>query len=322
METLNVSKSYLNLLAKFKIVDDLSELSILFKEASELLNLDRIILHEKCDEKKVRVISVFDSSNIEEDRIKLDSYRNINENENLKNTFLTGTISKIPVEGIGEDIAIPINNNYILTADDINEARETTEMDNTLLSFIASSITNIIKIRNLIIKNSTDALTNSLNRGALDVHIEEGIDPFEKKFKKSSGIIFIDIDHFGVFNKVHGHAAGDIVLKDVFTILKYVVGEKGRVYRYGGEEIVIIYFDSDIEKMSETLRLLVEKKVVHFEEKSLSVKISSGVAKGSNIKDSITKANHSLIHAKETGRNKVTVYNSKIKEWFENHSEE
>ena len=50
----------------------------------------------------------------------------------------------------------------------------------------------------------------------------------------------IDIDRLGAFNERHGHAAGDDILRQVAALIRQATRESDRVYRYGGEEIVVL----------------------------------------------------------------------------------
>ena len=61
----------------------------------------------------------------------------------------------------------------------------------------------------------------------------------------------LDIDHFKKFNDIYGHKAGDIVLLSIVQILEKRLS--GKVFRYGGEEFIIIYFYKNIKKIYEEL---------------------------------------------------------------------
>ena len=58
--------------------------------------------------------------------------------------------------------------------------------------------------------------------------------------KRSLSLMVIDIDRFKDFNDRHGHAAGDEVLRQVAGLIRQATRETDRVYRYGGEEIVVL----------------------------------------------------------------------------------
>jgi diguanylate cyclase (GGDEF)-like protein len=53
-------------------------------------------------------------------------------------------------------------------------------------------------------------------------------------------LLIIDIDHFKSFNDRFGHAAGDVVLQRIVRIISAAVGPSDAVFRFGGEEFVVI----------------------------------------------------------------------------------
>src|SRR5882762_9728803 len=80
------------------------------------------------------------------------------------------------------------------------------------------------------------------------------------------GLLFGDVDDFKRFNTDYGHKAGDAVLRQVFMIAKRVVGDRGEVYRRGGEEIVALlpYCDLEVsQSVAELIRRDVEQSAVN-----------------------------------------------------------
>ncbi len=97
-----------------------------------------------------------------------------------------------------------------------------------------------LQIANETLENKayTDQLTGSSNRRAFDEFVSEQYD--QATADAPVTILFMDIDKFKVFNDTHGHAIGDEVLIKFAQVLEKVTGDKGRVFRYGGEEYAII----------------------------------------------------------------------------------
>lgn len=87
--------------------------------------------------------------------------------------------------------------------------------------------------------SETDALTGVFNRGKmvkdLDREMEEA-----RRTGRPLAFLMTDIDHFKAFNDSYGHSTGDVVLREVAMKLAACVDEKGRVYRYGGEEFTAL----------------------------------------------------------------------------------
>lgn len=129
-----------------------------------------------------------------------------------------------------------------------------------------------------------DALTKLLNKRAL-LDVIKTLDTE----KSSYGVMYIDIDKFKEINDTYGHNVGDCVLKEVSARLKGSLRQGDYVYRYGGDEFVIILsgnISSEIiTGVRERIRENVNKKI-EIGEISLIPHISIGFAKSSEFKDS------------------------------------
>jgi len=304
MKEIIISVDYLHLLSESKLIEKIDDLKDIFEKAANLLVLDRVILYQKIkkDDKHVKVLVIF--SNIEHDYEKNEKVL-IENNLNLNISYKENKISSIPVSGIGEDYVIPIDNDLFLAIDDINIARKIFKCESELLYNLSLSIKTSIKMMKLLVSNSYDHLTNVLNRQSLDNFLDFGLSPFGNKLNNSEMFIFIDIDHFGDFNKTYGHAIGDMILKSVATTLKKTISKKDNVYRYGGEEFVISILKKDFS-IAEKLR----KAIENMQDSQYSITISLGVSYFFNNKiEAIINSNHAMLEAKRTGRNKVVIFN-------------
>lgn len=162
----------------------------------------------------------------------------------------------------------------------------------------------------LLYKNlEIDNLTSLLNRRAFDNYIE--VIKVNDKFS----VIFIDIDNFRDFNNKYGHATGDVVLRDVSIIIKSVVGSKGKVYRYGGEEIVIILDEFNKPKAKEVAENVINGLDKLHTNTLLRITLSMGVASypedGYDAYEIIRASDNALLQAKANGKNCVVVYSKK-----------
>jgi diguanylate cyclase (GGDEF)-like protein/PAS domain S-box-containing protein len=86
-----------------------------------------------------------------------------------------------------------------------------------------------------------DPLTGALNRRYL-MEIEES---FARDPLLRCGCVFVDIDHFKIYNDLHGHAEGDEVLKRLVRFLMRYTRSEEAVIRLGGDEFVVILHGSD-----------------------------------------------------------------------------
>jgi diguanylate cyclase (GGDEF)-like protein len=95
-------------------------------------------------------------------------------------------------------------------------------------------------------------------------------------------VVWVDIDHFGMFNKRFSYAVGDSVLRHVAHTLRDQVGDVGWVARWGGEEFAVVLGGYPLQQavqLAERLRAVVEvEDFVPEDRRRLHVTISAGVA--------------------------------------------
>lgn len=132
----------------------------------------------------------------------------------------------------------------------------------------------------------------------------------EKEFHTVS-LFICDIDFFKKVNDTYGHNAGDAVLKHVAENFRKNSRNCDGVYRWGGEEFIVILPDTTPEQAAETaerLRLIIEASVCKFENLEIKVTMSFGVNEidpSKSIEDNISIADEKLYKAKQNGRNQV-----------------
>ncbi|RKG79758.1 GGDEF domain-containing protein [Corallococcus terminator] len=132
------------------------------------------------------------------------------------------------------------------------------------------------------------------------------------RYQRTLSMFMFDIDHFKQINDVHGHLAGDYVLRELAQSIKRLVRREQCFARYGGEEFAVVMPEDGPDKarvFAEKIRKLVEDKVFTFEDKVIPVTISLGVAEVapemSEPTQFIKVADMNLYKAKKTGRNRV-----------------
>lgn len=152
-----------------------------------------------------------------------------------------------------------------------------------------------------------DDLTRLLNRGAFDTALRQVVLEAVQR-REPLSLVFADIDHFKRVNDTRGHQAGDAVLLEVASRLVKVAEGKGRVYRYGGEELAILLSNHSGEEalaVAERCRRRIEAEPAA----GVAVTMSFGVAcvpdhatDGDNL---LAAADRALYDAKDRGRNLV-----------------
>ncbi|MXN66136.1 diguanylate cyclase [Stappia sp. GBMRC 2046] len=154
-----------------------------------------------------------------------------------------------------------------------------------------------------------DHLTGVYDRGRYDVEAPRVIDKNIRRGYPVS-LMVIDIDRFKEINDTLGHSAGDVVLKDVAEILAGALRGDDHLFRYGGEEFVVVCERLPIDgalSMANRLRRRIAE-TVHTESGS-NVTVSIGVAAGPDDGHALTSlfktADARLYKAKQEGRNRV-----------------
>lgn len=150
-----------------------------------------------------------------------------------------------------------------------------------------------------------DPMTNLYNYR----QIEQTLSELTYKYREAAtpfSVIMLDIDHFKQINDTHGHIVGDKMLVGIAETMKSVVGDKGIIGRYGGEEFIVILpgiVEAEAFFVGERIRRLVENQEL-FE--GVKVTISMGVAEcDSSCESIIERADALLYEAKKLGRNRV-----------------
>ncbi len=151
----------------------------------------------------------------------------------------------------------------------------------------------------------TDPLTSLPNRRYFNKKLE-----WEAHAAAEAGIplsvIWVDVDHFGLFNKRFSYVVGDSVLRHVAQTVREIVGEAGWVARWGGEEFAVVLGDCRLDEalvVAERLRAGVEvEDFVPEDRRRVGVTVSAGVAQWSpdeSIRDLITRVSVGVALAKE-----------------------
>jgi diguanylate cyclase (GGDEF)-like protein len=155
----------------------------------------------------------------------------------------------------------------------------------------------------------TDALTGLLNRYGLQRALQRELAE-ARRYQRPLSCLLLDLDNFKKINDTHGHGAGDTVLQQIAGILSQAVRGSDVVFRYGGEEFLMLLPETDLEgaaALAEKIRLAVAAQLFgggHILPLTLSVGVASLLGHESG-HDMIARADMALYHAKALGRNRV-----------------
>ncbi|CAH2214400.1 conserved protein of unknown function [Tepidibacter aestuarii] len=210
--------------------------------------------------------------------------------------------SPIHVETKGSNEFIDFSNSLVKSLNQMNDSICCYKKENKSLRLISN----------------TDGLTSLYNHR----YFYECFNDKIKSGRRAITVLFCDIDKFKLINDIHGHNTGDIILKEVGNIIRELVQEKGLIFRYGGEEFVVMMDNYTMEKsfdLSENIRTnIIKSKKIQQYSGDLPVTISIGMASypddSIDAKDLIEKADKAMYFAKQNGRNQCCIYNEKIDE--------
>ncbi len=165
----------------------------------------------------------------------------------------------------------------------------------------------------------TDRLTQLYNRGFWEECLVRELKRWQRSPNMQAALVMFDIDHFKRVNDTYGHQAGDEVIRVTASALRQQLRETDIGGRYGGEEFGAILVGADAEGsvvFAERLRADIERRLVMHEGMEIRYTISLGVAPLStevaDVKAWIERADRSLYHSKETGRNRVTLFSDNM----------
>ncbi|WP_297454693.1 sensor domain-containing diguanylate cyclase, partial [Persephonella sp.] len=223
--------------------------------------------------------------------------------ETIKNLYLLHEKLHLTAENI---ITFKKLEKYTLLLDEYNQfIKQNLLFMSTLITFLFNE-----EIEEL----QRDPLTNLLTRRSLesiyfdvmDISLITG-EPF--------GVAFLDIDNFKKINDTYGHDIGDLVLKKIAEILKNTLRRSDYIFRYGGEEFIIIVpatTKNTFYKLLDKIRKRVSQIDIKVDGKPVNVTVSiGGVVIGTKhvvpLSKALKEADNLMYQAKKLGKNKVIV---------------
>ena len=213
------------------------------------------------------------------------------------------------------NLLVPYSNNYYrstqYTISKLYEIIDNTKKFSIVLTFtiilFAISLITIIIFYQLKIhfeKNSlTDPLTQTKNRRSFFKDIV--------KLKPSTHtLVMTDIDHFKQINDTYGHDMGDFVLKEFTKLIKNNIRKDDLIYRWGGEEFIIILKNVDKNQAKIIIENL-RQKIESHNFNGIHITASFGIKEIDGIitEDDLKEVDKALYISKKTGRNKITIIN-------------
>jgi diguanylate cyclase (GGDEF)-like protein len=172
-----------------------------------------------------------------------------------------------------------------------------------------------------------DPLTGRYNRRAFEARLERAIETAVVEGKHHA-LCYIDLDQFKVVNDTCGHVAGDELLKQVAALLESEIRDSDMLARLGGDEFGVLFEGCDIAKAAEhaeAMRLRVKKHRFVWQEKPFDTSISIGLVpitqESVNLAEVLKNADAACYVAKDSGRNRLQIYQQHDKELAQRYGE-
>ena len=159
-----------------------------------------------------------------------------------------------------------------------------------------------------------DGLTGLYNRRQFEIGLEQEYNR-TKRHPSDFSLAILDIDFFKKVNDTYGHQYGDYVLKTVASLMKQAFRKTDLLYRYGGEELIMIMPETNIEGAIipvQRLRRMIEE--YDFDYNGVKAKVTASIGLTMNYQefnspaDILKSADEALYKAKESGRNRVVLH--------------
>ena len=183
-----------------------------------------------------------------------------------------------------------------------------TRLIESLLCGLVYPIRNALLYKQAIEAAHKDTLTGIGNRAAMNDTLERELD-LAKRHATPLTLLTLDIDHFKRVNDTYGHAIGDCVIKAVAEAAILTIRRSDMIFRFGGEEFVIVLSNTSIggaSLLAERLRKQIADTTIICDGKSLGATASIGIA---SLQENDTperlfcRADEALYEAKAAGRN-------------------
>lgn len=165
------------------------------------------------------------------------------------------------------------------------------------------------QIKTLEETSNIDALTKVFNRRALTSYLDEICS--QENITYEFHLLILDIDDFKIINDTYGHIAGDKILIFIANILKKTLRDGDKIFRYGGEEFIIVLNRIDslhCKKITHRLLELIRGNKLIYKGQNINVTMSIGTtiyAHGDTPDTLVARADEALYRAKHNGKNQI-----------------
>lgn len=250
---------------------------------------------------------------------EIEKYKNINE---IQCNLITGDIiekSKLSIKSFKSKFIIPIFSTGTLVGGFyLASTKKQDLLQEAFLNIILKELELIFKFKYMLNEHITNALYDPMTRLFNKREFEADI---EKEFHRARRYIFnftlamMDIDYLSKINEKYGREFGDFVIVELSRVLKEVFRRTDIIYRYGGEEIIILLPSTPIEKSLIPIERLRDKIAHHTFKKdgietnvTVSIGLCANYSQFTQPEQLVNSVECALLRAKERGRNSVDIF--------------
>ncbi|MFK7818783.1 MAG: GGDEF domain-containing protein [Planctomycetaceae bacterium] len=157
-----------------------------------------------------------------------------------------------------------------------------------------------------------DSMTGVFNRQYFDDMLKREV-AAAGRYEKTLSVLILDLDHFKAINDLHGHLAGDDVLREFSRRVTTTMRTESVFARLGGEEFGILLLEADAAEakiVAERVRMAVSSRKFTLANAQVPISVSIGIATTSGsppvtASELMQEADSNLYEAKRTGRDRV-----------------
>ena len=220
-----------------------------------------------------------------------------------------------PIKSLESQIKGMENNNLLIHVN-VNGPNEIINLAGSFNHMVDKIYEHKKENEELKIYANTDCLTSLYNHKCYFESIKNKIAEGHKQI----AVMFCDIDKFKLTNDTYGHEIGDYVLREISKIIKDEVKDTGMVFRYGGEEFVVMMCDYTSEEAfieAEKIRKSIAEsqglqKYADYFPITISIGIASYPKHALDAEGLINKSDTAMYYLKQNGRNQCNIYSTNM----------
>lgn len=230
-----------------------------------------------------------------------------------------------PIKSLESQIKSMENNNLLIHAN-VNGPNEIINLAESFNHMVDTIYEHKKENQELKLYANMDYLTSMFNHKYYFESIKNKIAEGHKQI----AVMFCDIDKFKSANDTYGHDVGDYLLKETAKIIKSEVKDSGMVFRYGGEEFVVMMCDYtseeafiEAEKIRESIAKSQElQKYADYFPITISIGIASYPGNALDAEGLINKSDTAMYYSKQSGRNQCNIYSKSMNVFLKDGNED